>query len=314
VASESVLAVDIGGSGVRATCLPAQGPVVELPLERALGRDELLQRVVAAAEVAASVAGTRPEAGAVAIPSFAGVDGRVGVCPNLPALEGVDLAGVLAPLCATITVVPDVAAATLAEARRGSGRGVGRFLCVVLGTGVNAGATVQGRLVETAFGCLGDAGHVIVSEDGPECSCGGRGCLEAICSGYALARDGAELGLADARAVVAAAREGGEASVLVERAGRALGRAIATWSVLLAPDRVAAAGGLAAAGEALLGPARAELQRVGVPYLVGELELVQSELGRDATLLGAGEVALDLRSDAARSRRTTARGRSSGTR
>ena len=59
------------------------------------------------------------------------------------------------------------------------------------------------------------------------------------------------------------------------------------------PDRVAVAGGLAAAGESLIAPARAELQRVGVPYLVRGLEVVESELGRDATLLGA-RGALDL--------------------
>ncbi len=104
-----------------------------------------------------------------------------------------------------VAVVPDLAAAALGEHRLGSGRGVERFLCVALGTGANAAAVVGGVPVDTAFGCLGDAGHVKVEADGPPCPCGGRGCLEAVASGHALARDGAALGHAGAREVVAAA-------------------------------------------------------------------------------------------------------------
>ncbi len=85
-----------------------------------------------------------------------------------------------------VEVVPDLAAAAVGEYRYGSGRGVERFLCVALGTGANAAAIVYGRVVDTAFGCLGDAGHVLVEPDGPDCACGGRGCLEAVASGWAL--------------------------------------------------------------------------------------------------------------------------------
>lgn len=290
------LAVDIGGSGVRAARVAdGLGEPARRALARGLEREELLARVVGAAREAGA-AGV--EAAAVAIPSFVGEDGRVLDCPSLPALEGVALAAELeAALGVDVAVVPDLAAATLGEARHGSGRGVRRFVCTALGTGVNAGAVADGRLVETAFGCLGDAGHVLVDPDGPPCPCGGRGCLEAVASGYALVRDGASLGYPDGRAVVAAARAGrADAAALLERAGTALGRAIATWSVLLWPERVAVAGGLAAAGELLLEPARHELRRVGTPYVVGRLEIVPATLGADATLVGAGVVAAELAS------------------
>jgi glucokinase len=170
---------------------------------------------------------------------------------------------------------------------------VRRFVCVGLGTGANAAAVVDGVLVDTAFGCLGDAGHVLVDPAGPECSCGGRGCLESIASGFALTRDGAPLGLSSGRMVIEAARNGHrQAQAIVDRAGVALGRAIATWAVLLWPERVALAGGLAAAGELLLQPARQEMLRIGPPYIVSEIELVQATLGADAALLGAGVAVL----------------------
>jgi glucokinase len=284
----SSLAVDVGGSGVRAALVDRDGRVGarhHVLLGRELDRDEILGRIRAAVDAVAP--GKAPDAAAV--PSFVRGDGTLVECPSLPALEGARLGDLLGGT----RVVPDLAAAALGESRFGAGRGVARFLCAALGTGANAAAVVDGALVDTAWGCLGDAGHVVVEPDGPPCPCGGRGCLEAVASGYALARDGAPLGLADGRAVTEAARRGHEAAhALLERAGTALGRAIASWSALVWPERVAVAGGLSAAGELLLEPARRELQRVGAPYIVGRLELVPAELGADAALVGASLSAL----------------------
>jgi glucokinase len=113
-----------------------------------------------------------------------------------------------------------------------------------------------------------------------------------VASGYALARDGRRIGHADARAVAAAAEEGDpDAIAVLATAGRALGRAMATWSALLWPGRIAVAGGVARAGELLLGPARNELHRVGTPYIVRDIEVVPAELGADATLIGACHLA-----------------------
>jgi glucokinase len=290
-----VVAVDVGGTGVRASAYGADGPagdVARAPLDRALVRDELLERIGGALD---AVASADVAAVSVAIPSFVRVDGTIADCPSLPGLEGLDLARALGPArSAPVEVVPDLVAAVVGEHRHGTGQGVERFVCVALGTGANAAAIVDGRVVDTAFGCLGDAGQVVVEPDGPACPCGGRGCLESVCSGFALARDGAPLGLPDGRAVIEAARAGhAEAEALLERAGRGLGRAIATWSALLWPQRVAVAGGLAAAGDLLLEPARRELRRVGAPYIVRDVEVVPATLGADATLVGAGELALD---------------------
>ena len=285
----TAVAVDIGGSGIRTAVVVPAGRVSAVrrsTIDRRITKDELLRRIVNA--VRASPVGGDSVIG-VAVPSFVLPDGTIGPCPSVPALEGLNLGAALDGA----HVVPDLAAATLGEAHHGAGRGISRFLCVALGTGANAAAAVDGVLVETAFGCLGDAGHVLVDPDGPECACGGRGCLEAIASGHALARDGAPFGFKDGRMVIDAARSGDDdAAALLERAGVALGRAIATWSVLVWPQVVAVGGGLSFAGELLLGPARRELARVGTPYVVSDVELAVAQLGVDAPLLGAGLNAL----------------------
>jgi glucokinase len=297
IAPVAAIGVDVGGSGVRAARVgPAgiEGPRAERSLDRSLDAAEVEGRLRA---VVAEL-GPRPQdAGvAVAFPGFRDVDGRVLFAANLPGLDGAVVHELVAPAAAGLAVrsLPDLAAAALAEARLGAGRGVERFLCVALGTGVNAALTVGGEVLEVAYGSFGDAGHVNVEPDGPECPCGGRGCLEAVASGVAFARDGAPLGLPDGAAVVAAAREGHpEAAAIVERAGTALGRAIASWSVIAFPQRVAVSGGLAGAGDLLLEPARRELRRVGPPYVVEPIEIVLGRLGSDATLAGAGLAALE---------------------
>jgi len=274
----TALALDIGGSGVRAARIGPEGlrgPVERRPLDAALPQGEVVRRLV---EALAALAPAGDAGVGVSFPSFLDDRGRVGWCLNLPGLDGVDLRSALAPAAGGLPVrpIPDLAAAALAEARLGAGRGVERFLCVALGTGVNAAMTVGGRLLETAVGCLGDAGHVSVEPDGgPPCACGGVGCLEAIASGPALTR-------------------AGHTPEALARAGRALGRAIAAWSALLWPERVAVGGGVASVwGEALLEPARAELLRVGASYIVGRIELVPAVLGPDAALTGAGLAVLE---------------------
>jgi glucokinase len=296
----TALALDIGGSGARAARVgPAGigGPVVREPLVAGLGGQEILRRL---RELVASLDPSSEDAAlGVSFPAFLDEAGKVAWCLNLPGLDGLDLRTELAPALPGLRVVPvpDLQAAALAEARLGAGRGVRRFLCVGLGTGANAAMAIDGLPLVTAVGCLGDAGHVCVEPDGPSCACGGAGCLEAIASGPALARQGGPIGLASAEAVVAAAASGRpDAVAILERAGRALGRAIASWSALLWPQRVGVFGGVAgAAGELLLAPAREELQRVGASYIVGSIDVVPGALGADAALAGAGLAAVGSR-------------------
>lgn len=283
-----VVVLDIGGSGVRAARV-RDGEIVRR------ARLGLIPGTVPsqAAETLRAALGSlepSPTDGAlgVAFPGFLDDAGRVLPGIYLPGFVGMDFVDVLGPLMTgrPIAVVPDVAAASLAEAAATGS--AGRLLCVCLGTGANAALVADGVVVDLAAGCLGDAGHVVVDPDGPKCTCGGRGCLEAMCSGRALARDGTPLGLIDANAVCEAARAmDPRAAELVNRAGRALGRALASWAAMTFPDLVVVTGGLSLAGELLLTAARSEMRRVGPPGIVAGLDVQVGRCGADAALLGA---------------------------
>jgi glucokinase len=288
--------LDVGGSSMRAAESGDAAAAIRAPVSAATTLAEFIE---AAGGLLAAVDPGGAATVAVALPTFVKPDGTLLDCPSIPALTGVRLAALMAtelgrsePL-----LVPDLAAAVVGESRHGVGLGVDSFLCVALGTGANAAATRGGRVVDTAFGCLGDAGHVLVEPDGPRCSCGGRGCLEAVASGWALAREARVIGLRTGEDLTVAAEQGREdAAAILDRAGVALGRAVASWSALLWPEVVAVAGGVSLAGERLLTPARRELARVGVPYIAERVTIVPATLGETATLVGA----LCLAEDAAR--------------
>lgn len=141
-----------------------------------------------------------------------------------------------------VRVHNDAVALTVGEHWRGAGRGRGNMLGMVVSTGVGGGLIVGGRLLHGADGNAGHIGHVVVDPDGPECSCGGYGCLEAIASGPRLAAWAQDQGwrpatrpdLVTARELAVDARRGHPVALAAMKgAGAALGIAIASATDLL---------------------------------------------------------------------------------
>ncbi|MFC0503284.1 ROK family transcriptional regulator [Micromonospora costi] len=151
----------------------------------------------------------------------------------------------------TVTVENDVKALTAAEHWFGEGVGAESFALVTVGTGIGCGLVVNGRLVSGSYGVAGEIGHIAVDAAGPDCHCGGRGCVEAIAGTDALVAQARErtgrpdLGFDEA---VALARGGHEAvRAVFTRAGGAIGCGIAAVANLVGPTRIVVSGeGLAA--------------------------------------------------------------------
>jgi glucokinase len=168
---------------------------------------------------------------------------------------------------------------------------------MVVSTGVGGGLVRGGRVVDGASGNAGHIGHVVVDPEGPDCACGGRGCLEAIASGprtvaWALA-NGWHAAVADGRALVADAAAGEPVAVAaLARAGAAIGVGIASALALCDVQIVVIGGGLAAAGELLLEPVRAALARHARLGFTRAVPVVGSGLGPDAGLVGAAALVL----------------------
>jgi glucokinase len=177
---------------------------------------------------------------------------------------------------------------------RGAGRGRRNVLGVVVSTGVGGGLILDNRLIEGGSGNAGHIGHVVVYPDGPACVCGGRGCLEAIARGPALAEWAQAHGWRPdqpgmtAKDLAADAAQGhGVARDALRRAGQALGIAVASATSLCDLDVVALGGGLSQAGALLFDPLQEALDVHARLDFTRRVRVVPAALGQSAGLVGA---------------------------
>ena len=182
-------------------------------------------------------------------------------------------------------LINDARAFGLAELRLGAGRGVDAMIGLTLGTGVGGVVAVDGRVIQGHDGTAGEIGHQTIDPDGPWCGCGNRGCVEAFARADQIA---ILCGTATVEEAVARARDGDVRALDgLAQAGRYLGIGIANMIAVLSPDRVVIGGGVAAAGELLLGPIRAELERRVRTTALDRVELTVAQLGTWAGAIGA---------------------------
>lgn len=169
------------------------------------------------------------------------------------------------------------------------GWGVDDLIGIVVSTGVGGGVISQGRLLDGARGNAGHIGHVVVDPGGPPCGCGGRGCVEAIARGPALVAWAAAQGCAatDGISLAAQAAAGHPVALAAfERAGRAVGVAVASAAAVLDVRVVVVGGGLALVPQ--LWPAMQEaVKEHGRLDYLRELSVVPAALGQRSGLVGA---------------------------
>ena len=188
----------------------------------------------------------------------------------------------------------DAICMAVGEHWRGAGRGRRNLLGMVVSTGVGGGLVLDGRLINGATGNAGHIGHVVVDPAGPFCTCGGRGCLEAIARGPALAAWAQGEGWRPGQTEVTAkdladdAAQGHPIGVAaMRRAGGALGIAIASAVQLCDVEVVSIGGGLAQAGPLLFDPLEVALRtHAGLDY-AKDVPVVAATLGQSAGLIGA---------------------------
>ena len=286
------LAIDIGGTKLAVATVNVDGVLVDKGQRLTPVTDD-------AGEVWAALVGAvdditkGDEVAAVGVGCGGPMRGELVSPLNIPAWRDFPLADRLRALLPGVPVVlhNDAVAMAVGEQAFGAGQGARAFLGIVVSTGVGGGFVLDGKPVDGPTGNAGHIGHVVVDPDGPNCVCGGRGCLEAIARGPAVVAWAHEQGAAfsDGRSLVTAAR-GGDAIALaaLTRAGRALGVACASTAALFDLDVIAVGGGLAAAGELLLNPAAAAFERHAGMEFVRRCRLVPAALGTEAGLVGAG--------------------------
>ena len=313
--SRRTIGVDMGGTKLLAGAVDAGLSVHRRAQRSVSGLDQsaLLDVIVDAVQDARDIDGGEIAAVGFGIPCT--IDQRTGravLAVNL-ALRDIPFADVMAErLGLPVYVDNDGNAAALAEHRAGAARGCTDAVLLTIGTGIGGGLILGGTPYRGWIGAGAELGHMVIDMDGPRCQgkCPNRGCVEALASGTALAREAMRIAgerrdsslaraLADGRElagplVTEFAHDGDEAAIeAIELIGTRLGVAIASLVNIFNPQVVVIGGGVIAAGELLLAPARAEMRRRALPPARDEVTIVAARFGVEAGMIGAAALAFD---------------------
>lgn len=309
------IGVDMGGSKLLAGAVDGELSVHHRAQRALSGLDQasLLDVAVDAVEEVRDLAGEDVAAVGFGIPAL--IDQRTGravIAVNLP-LADIAFADVMGErLGLPVFVDNDANVAALAEHRAGAAAGCSEAVVLTIGTGIGGGLILRGELYRGGIGAAAELGHTVIDMNGPRCqgNCPNHGCIEALASGTALAREAARLarerpssGLAQALAnghalagplVTELAYDGDRAAIeVIELIGTRLGVAIATFVNIFNPEVVVIGGGVMAAGDLLLEPARAEMRARALPPSRDVVRIVTAEFGVEAGMIGAAALAFD---------------------
>jgi glucokinase len=290
----SVLAADLGGTKIAAARVDSTGHVTHQ-----LVSPTPPQGGMAVIAAITNLLDQLPRNGSAAlgvdVPGLAYPDGSVWA-PNISGWKHVPLKRLLSErLKLPVLVESDRNAYVTGEAWQGAGKNCRDVIFLAVGTGIGAGIISGGQLIRGHRELAGCVGWMAVrNEFLPRYR--EVGCLEAHVAGPALAQEAQRVfkRFINARELVVMARRGDpRATRLLARAGHRLGLALANLVDTLSPQMIVIGGGVAAAGNLLLGPARATMRRWAQPLAVKHVRIVRSRLGDRAGLLGAAKLAFD---------------------
>lgn len=310
-----VIGVDLGGTKLLAGTVDRDLNVHHRAHRPAAGGDRaaVLDRVVGAVEEAVAAAPGAVVGVGFGIPSL--IDRERGIAVSTVHLPIADLAfrDIMAErLGLPVAVDNDANVAMLAEHRFGAAAGTDHAVLLTIGTGIGSGIVVHGRLVRGAVGAAAEIGHMVIDMDGPPChgNCPNHGCLEALVSGTAIGRYGTLAAAADPRGALATALASGRpmsgalvtelahdgdpaARDCLRTAGLALGVGLSNVVNIFNPEVVVIGGGVIAAGDLLLDPAREEMRARALSPSRDIVRIVPARFGAESGMLGAAILAFD---------------------
>jgi glucokinase len=311
VSASETIGVDLGGTKMLVGVLSEGTEPLYEQREHSTGQteDELVELLVREVEEAREA---RPDVAAVGLGIPATIDHERGIAiaaVNLPLSEVPIREIVTERTGLPVFVDNDANVAAYAEYLFGAGQGKPHMVMLTVGTGIGGGLILDGEVYRGSTGAGAELGHVVIQADGPPCqgNCPNHGCVEALASGTALGREAravaestpdSALGKAlaegkevDGRAATEAALAGDEVAIGVfDLIGGRLGVACASLANVFQPDAIVVGGGVIAAGDLLLEPARRELRRRALTPM-NRTPILEATLGNDAGMIGAAAMA-----------------------
>jgi glucokinase len=313
---ECVMAVDLGGTKADIALIESGNIIrekIRLHVKEYNDKDALIQALVTAMVDMLSRSEMSVGCCGVAVAGQVDPGGReILFAPNLQ-WRSVPLAALIEEGTGLkTTLINDVRAAVWGEWKYGAAKGAQDAISLFIGTGIGGGIISCHQIVSGCNNAAGELGHLVVMIDGPQCTCGNHGCLEAIASGWAIAKAAKnsvgkdpELGAAIVRQakgaditaehVTMCAKRGDPlACLIMDRALQALVAGVISIANAFNPERLILGGGVFLGQEAWLEKIDKAVRIGALKAATDKLKVVSASLGVHAGLIGAGIVARDL--------------------
>jgi glucokinase len=313
MAGACVIGVDLGGTKLLAGTVDPELRVHHRAY-RLSRPDAVVETIVEAVDEAREATPHEVRAVGVGVPCLIEPASGVVMACNHFALVDVPLRDLLAErLGVPVVVDNDANAALVAEWRHGAARGARNVVLLTIGTGVGGGLLLDGRIVRGASGAAAELGHIVIDESGPPCpgNCPNHGCLEAFVSGPALAIEGRARADAEPSSGLGAALAAGReitgplvtelahdgdavARAAIAALGRRLGVGMTSLINALNPEVLVVGGGLVAAGDLLLDPAREVVAARALVPARDQVRIVAARFADESGMLGAASLAFEV--------------------
>jgi glucokinase len=314
-----VIGIDIGGTNTVFGIVDARGTILYDGSIKTGKYEDINEYVTSLAEglqdVIEKVGGKDQIRGiGVGAPNGNYFTGCIDFAPNLPWKGRIPLGQLISDETGIpVTLTNDANAAAIGEMTYGAARGLKDFIVITLGTGVGSGIVVGGNLIYGHDGFAGELGHIIIRrENGRQCGCGRRGCLETYASATGVARTARELLInrtdysplreldpesITSKDVYEAAINGDKLSVeIFEKTGQILGEAFADFIAFSSPEAIILFGGLTKAGDLIMDPISRSMEKNVLKVFEGKTKLLFSQLKEsDAAVLGASALGWEVK-------------------
>ena len=310
--------VDLGGTKVEVARIDAEGRLhqrLRRPTRVEEGPEGIKREIVDLVRKLEELAGSPPIA--VGIGLAGQIDpraGRVIFAPNLYWRDVPFQSDLRQTLGLPVVIANDVRAAAWGEWLYGAGKGCDDLVCLFVGTGIGGGVISGGRMLTGCSNTAGELGHMTIDLNGPPCSCGQRGCLEALAGGWAIEKMAREAVALDppagallidlagrspngitAKTVTEGARAGDLLSLrLVEQVSQHLIAGAASIVNAFNPCRLILEGGVIEGLPQLVDQIDRGVRRRALPAATKSLEVLRAKLGNDAGVVGAATLALHI--------------------
>ncbi len=313
---EVMVGVDLGGTSIKAIAVNGKNKILATEKKRTeagVKPEALIKEIAGVVESVAKNAGCKMKAlAAVSIGAPGAIDIRRGIVNEAPNLgwKNVPLSDALESLLGGVPVVVDndVNVGVIGEHALGAGEQIKNLVGIFVGTGIGGGIISGGKLYQGSNGWAGEIGHTVLLVDGPVCSCGHRGCAEALASRTAIERDVRDAIKAGQKSLVlqimkeknkdritssviqeALARKDRVVQEVMKRAEYYLGILVANAVNVLDPARVVIGGGIAERlGDDFVAPIRSTAYEYFLhPPAAKKIKIVPGALGDNAGALGA---------------------------